>query len=239
MILHVSPHASALVSVAAGTLLFLHIGGASTALICGPVAMFAPKGGRLHRAAGNVFFVGMLLMSGIGAAVAPFLPQRISSVAGGVAFYLVVTAWMTVRRPARQVGRVEVYALALGLGVTLLGLVLGSLGAMSPHGELDGLPFQAALVFGALAAFGAAGDLRTITHGGAAGAARITRHLWRMCAAMLILMTSFAGQPKAQPEFLRGSSLLLLPTLVVAVVMVYWLVRVRFGRWLKGSPAAA
>ena len=151
MILHMSPHAPALVSAAA-SLLFLHIGGASVGLVSGPVAMLAPKGGRLHRAAGNVFFAGMLVMSGIGATVAPFLPQRLSSVAGGVTFYLVVTAWMTVRRPPGQVGRAEVYVLALGLGVTALGLVLGGQAAMSPHGELDGLPYQAALVFGGLAA---------------------------------------------------------------------------------------
>jgi hypothetical protein len=201
--------------------------------------MLAAKGGRLHRVAGNVFFVGMLLMSGIGAVVAPFLPQRISSVAGGVTFYLVVTAWMTVRRPANQVGRAEVHALALGLGVVTLGLVLGWQGAMSPHGELDGLPFQAALVFGGLAAFGAACDVRTIVRGGVAGAARITRHLWRMCAAMLILMTSFAGQPKAQPAFLRDSSLLMLPTLAVAVALLYWLARKRFGRRVRAGAAAA
>lgn len=64
MILHVSPHAPALVSAAAATLLFLHVGGASAGLVSGPVAMLAAKGGRLHRAAGNVFFVSMLIMSG-------------------------------------------------------------------------------------------------------------------------------------------------------------------------------
>ena len=237
MILPVSALAPAMVRAAAASLLFLHIGGAFVSLISGPVVMLAAKGGRLHRAAGNVFFAGMLLMSGIGAVVAPFLPQRISSVAGGVTFYLVITAWMTVRRPAGRTGRAEVGALGLGLGVMALGLALGWQGANSPHGELDGLPYQGALVFGALAGFGAAVDLRMIARGGVAGAARITRHLWRMCAAMLILFVSFAGQPKAQPVFLQNSSLTMLPALAVALALIYWLARTRFRRAFKARTA--
>jgi hypothetical protein len=36
------------------------------------------------------------------------------------------------------------------------------------------------------------------------GAARVTRHLWRMTLALFIAALSFAGQQKIIPPFLRG-----------------------------------
>ncbi|MEP6966850.1 MAG: hypothetical protein ABI906_02110 [Pseudomonadota bacterium] len=238
MILHPPPGSSELVRGAAAAILLLHIGGATAGLVSGGAAMVLRKGERLHRAAGNVFFVSILIMSGIGAAVAPFLPQRISSVAGGLTFYLVATAWATVRRKEGQVGRFEVGALLFGLGVAMLGASLGWQAATSPKGMLDGLPYQPAFIFGALAGLGAALDLRVILRGGVSGAPRITRHLWRMCLALLITAFSFVGQPKAIPEFLRGSPILFLPILAVAASMIYWLIRVRFTRAFSPGPAA-
>ena len=227
MIVPISPDAPAAVRAAAATILFLHIGAASVGLVSGGAALVFRKGARLHRAAGNVFFVSMLIMSGIGAAVAPFLPARISTVAGGLTFYLVATAWATVRRREGRVGRFESGALLVGLGVAALGVSLGWQGAINPKGTLDGLPWQPAFVFAAISGLAAACDLRVILRGGICGAPRIARHLWRMCVALLIAAFSFVGQPKAIPEALRGSPLLFLPIIAVAVAMIYWLIRVR------------
>jgi hypothetical protein len=226
MILHVPPGSSELVRGAAAGVLFLHIGAASIGLLSGFAALLSHKGGRLHRVAGNVFFASILIMSGIGAVVAPFLPQRISSVAGGLTFYLVATAWATVRRREGQVGRFEVGALLVALGVATLGVSLGWQAAISPEGTLDGLPYQPCFVFAAVAGLAAACDLRMIRRGGVSGAPRITRHLWRMCVALLITTVSFVGQPKAIPEFLRGSPILFLPVLAVLGLMIFWLFRV-------------
>lgn len=239
MILHPPPGSSELVRGAAAAILLLHIGGATAGLVSGGAALILRKGGRLHRAAGNVFFVSILIMAGIGAAVAPFLPQRISSVAGGLTFYLALTGWAAVRRPQGRLGRFEVGGLLLGLGVAMLGAALGWQAASNPKGTLDGLPAFHAFLFGSLAGLGAALDLRVIRRGGVSGAARITRHLWRMSAALLITAFSFVGQPKAIPEFLRGSPILFLPILAVAASMIYWLIRVRFTRALRSGPAAA
>src|SRR5688572_21637909 len=83
---------------AAAAVLYTHIAGGFVGMGSGFVAMATKKGGRLHRQAGNVFFASMMLMAGIGAAVAPFLPERIGSVAGLLTLYLVGTAWLTIRR---------------------------------------------------------------------------------------------------------------------------------------------
>ncbi|MDB5435277.1 MAG: hypothetical protein JWR47_1534, partial [Phenylobacterium sp.] len=116
MIIHISPDAPLLIRAAAGTALALHIGGASLGMASGAVALFAPKGERLHRVAGNVFFVSMLTMSGIAAIVAPLFPDRISAVMGLLTFYLTATAWAVVRRPPGRVGGFEAGACLAALG---------------------------------------------------------------------------------------------------------------------------
>jgi uncharacterized membrane protein len=236
MILHLSPDAPVLIRAAAGTALVLHIGGASAGMVSGAVALIAPKGERLHRAAGTVFFVSMLTMSGVAAVVAPLFPDRISAVMGLLTFYLTATAWAVVRRPPGRVGRFEAGACLAALGIAAAFLTLAWIGGRMPGGMLDDEPSQLGYIFAVVALIAAASDFRMIRRGGLSGAPRIARHLWRMCLALFIAWGSFAGQPRAQPEALRGSSLLFLPALAVLVLMVFWLVRIRFAR--PAGPAA-
>ena len=60
MILHPPPGSSELIRGAAAAILLLHIGGATAGLVSGAAAMVFPKGERLHRAAGNVFFLSLI-----------------------------------------------------------------------------------------------------------------------------------------------------------------------------------
>jgi hypothetical protein len=174
-------------------------------------------------------------MAGIGAVVSPMLNDRVSAVMGVLTFYLTATAWAVVRRKPDRVGRFEVGAMATAIGVVVADLWLVRIGIASPDGMVDGLPYGIALVFGAVAALAAGLDLRVIRSGGVSGPPRIARHLWRMCLALFIAAGSFAGQPRAQPEAIRGASWLFLPALAVLVLMAFWLVRIRF----TGRRAAA
>nr|MEA2796969.1 hypothetical protein [Phenylobacterium sp.] len=230
MILHLSPDAPLLIRAVAATGLVLHIGGASVGMASGAVALIAPKGERLHRAAGNVFFVAMLTMSAVAAIVAPLLPDRISAVMGLLTFYLTATAWAVVRRPPGQVGRFEAGAGLAALVIAAAFVALAVIGGRMPGGMLDDEPSQLGYVFAIVALIAAASDFRMIRRGGLSGAPRIARHLWRMCLALFIAWGSFAGQPRAQPEALRGSPYLFLPALAVLALMVFWLVRTRFTR---------
>jgi uncharacterized membrane protein len=239
MILHVSPDAPPIVHAAAAGLLFLHIGGASVSLIAGPVSILARKGGRLHKAAGNVFFAAMLTMSGVGAGVAPLLAedQMVNTLAGVFTFYMTATAWAAVKRRPGEIGRFEVGACFVALACAAAGLasgwVNGQLG-QAPHGPAAVAPY----VFGAVAALAAGCDVSVILRYGVSGAARVARHLWRMSLALLMVVASFAGQPKAQPAFLRDSPLLFLPMLAVLGLMIFWLIRVRFPRGFKPAQTA-
>lgn len=237
MIVHVSPDAPLLIRAMAGTALVLHIGGASLGMASGAVALFAPKGERLHRAAGNVFFVAMLTMSGVAAIVAPLFPDRISAVMGLFTFYLAATAWAVVRRPPGRVGRFEAGAGLAALGIAATFFALAVIGGQMPGGMLDDEPSQLGYVFGSVAALAAVCDLGVIRRGGLSGAPRIARHLWRMCLALFIAWGSFAGQPRAQPDALRGSPYLFLPALAVLALMVFWLLRTRLAR--RTGPAVS
>ena len=240
MILQVSPGSSGLVRAAAEAILILHIGGASLGLLSGAVALSVRKGGRLHRIAGNVFFVSMLTMTAIGACVAPFLPQpqRGSAIGGIITFYLVATAWATVRRREGTIGRFEIAALLVAIGAASADVMLGLQAADSPTGMLEGAPAQAYFVFASIAGLAAAGDLRMIVRGGLRGAQRIARHLWRMCVALLIAAFSFfLGQQQVFPESLRGSFWLFVPEIVVLGLLIFWLCRVFFTKAYR-RPAA-
>jgi uncharacterized membrane protein len=236
MILQISHDAPLLMRVGAESLLVLHIGGATGGLISGTISMAAPKGGRLHRISGNIFFVSMLIMSGVGAVVAPFLPDIGSTFGGVLTFYLVATAWMTVMRRAGTVGVLDVGVFLMPLATAFASLWLGWVGAHNPGGVIDHVPFQVPLVVAAVALLAASLDLKVILKGGVWGPHRVARHLWRMCMGMFVAVGSLAGQPMALPPVLRGSPLMLIPMLLVLALMIFWLVRTLSTRRAK-APA--
>jgi len=237
MILHLAPTAPLVLRAAAGAALLMHITGASTGLAAGLVSLFARKGGRTHRVAGTVFFVAMLAMGGAAAVTAPFL----SALMGLFVVYLASTGWMTVQRPALSLGRFERAVIALPLMVALGSFYIGALGFNSPKGLVDGEPSQVGWIFGTIAVLAALSDLGMIRRGGLAGPQRLARHLWRMTFALAIAWGSFAGQPKAQPAFLKGSPLIILPALVVLAMLVFWLAKTLWPRRRRrlGEPVAA
>lgn len=241
MILQVSPEAPALVRGAATALLVLHIGGGALGILSGWTAMLASKGGRVHRIAGNVFFAAMLTMAGVGAAVAPFLPeaQWTNTTAGVFTFYLVATSWATVRRPEGEAGRFELCAFLVAFAVAAMGAIL------IPVGIQTGRAAGFATVYGiaAIAAVAAIGDYQMIRRGGLTGAARVARHLWRMSLALVVATGSFfIGQPRYMPEPIRGTIVPALPVIAAVILLVFWMVRVRLGHRVKtmlASPSSA
>jgi len=228
MILHLDPHTPAVVQAAATAMLYAHIGGAFAGLVSGGVALAVRKGQRAHRWAGDVFCIAMLTMSGVGAAVAPFLPegQAPNTLMGAFTFYLVSTGWAAVRRKPGRTGGLEIGAAVFAGLLAAGGALYAWLNGQGPHP----LPFPEGPVidaFAVIVTLAGVLDIHVIRAGGVTGAGRLTRHLWRMTLALLIAATSFAGQPKAIPPFLRDSPLVLLPALAVFVALIYWLIRVR------------
>ena len=230
MILQVSPDAPLAIKAGADAILLSHIVGAAAGIVSGFIAIFAKKGGRVHRASGNIFFVAMLMMSGVGAVVAPFLGDLVSMTAGAITFYLTATAWAAVMRPAGRIGVFEPAAAVFAAGIVVVGVTVGVLGAavVPPGmGSLSGVAY----IFAFFAAVSLLCDWGVLRAGGIRGRRRIARHAWRMGTALVVAAGSFAGQPKALPEFVHVPPLLLMIPMALALgLTLFWLVRARFTR---------
>src|SRR5450432_2583520 len=165
----------------------LHIGGGTVGLVSGTLAAFARKGGRLHRAAGTVFFVSMTVMAMFAAVLSVVLPDPVNLFIAAFAFYLVATAWLTVRRTEGAVGLPEkiflVAALCLCAPFAILSfqLAVGLPALFKSTVPLKGPVLIAIYSFTSVLAIAAISDVRVVLAGGVSGARRIARHLWRMC----------------------------------------------------------
>lgn len=222
--------------------LVVHIAAGILGVLSGLMALVVRKGGRLHRASGDVFVVSMLAMAGFGAYLSLLRSQPLNVVAGVFTFYLVATAWLTVSRKAGQAGVAELgfllVAVAVGAGALLLGWEAAHRAAAG-SGE-SAAPY---FVFGSVSWLAVLGDLRLLLRGGVSGAARLVRHLWRMGTALFIAAASFfvstASDPVLRrnglrarlfPEAIRRTHLPEVPLLVIVVLTLFWLFRVLLAR---------
>jgi hypothetical protein len=163
--------------------------------------------------------------------------QPASNIPVGLLTAYLVTTGLTTVRPLASGARgfsLGLMALAFALGLALF--AGGFVAAASPGGLLLGMPAAPFFIIGSIALLAGIGDLRWIRAGGAKasrGVPRITRHLWRMCVALLVASLSI-GQVKAViPKLIRRPLLLGLP-LVVLAALLYWVWRVRLRRSFRG-----
>ena len=222
----------------------LHVIAGTIALCAGIVALFSRKGGRTHRASGTVFFVSMLVMAVFADYLAIAIPEQIPNLfIGTFTIYLVVTAWLTVRRKEHSVGVPEkvalvvVLCLCLPFAVLSFQLATGSQPSFKSATPLEG-PVRIALYsFTFIAAMAAIGDARLVWTGGVTGARRIGRHLWRMCLGFTLAVGSAftTGLPRLLPKTVDVPIILLfIPQLSSLVLLIFWMIRVRFTSWYKG-----
>ena len=220
--------------------LLIHVTAGSLALLAGAGALSLPKGGRLHRRSGTLFFAAMAVMTVTGSLLALFRPERTTAVIGLLTLYLVVTAWMAARRRDGLAAGFERGGFAFAAACAAIFMVMGAVASASPTGRLDALPAAVPFTFGSLAALAAMLDLNFILRGQLSQAQRIARHLWRMCAALLIATTSFFfGQQDEFPLWVQGSPVLMVPTLATLAAMIFWIFRVRFSRTYRRSVPGA
>jgi uncharacterized membrane protein len=207
-------------------ILWVHIAGGLTALASGAMAIAMRKGGALHARAGTLFCAGMLVLGVTAAILEPFRPVPGSPVGGIMVCYFVVTAWMTARRRDGRPGRIEKIACAGAFALAALLAWGAATGATTPAGPgpifaIAGVCLLAGLL-----------DLNSIVRKLSA-AQRLSRHLWRMCFAFFIATGSFfLGQQDVLPKAVHGSPILFVLAFAPFAVMLFWLVRLRFGKAL-------
>jgi len=214
------------------TLLPIHIAAGAVGMLSGAVALYALKGGRLHRKSGMVFVYAMVLMTLTALVMTMLGGGRFSAMQALFTFYLVTTSLLTVRQREPRFRWTNVGAMVLALSVGVYDIMLGLEAAARPKGTLDGIPAAMMFIFAGFALLGALGDLRMMLVRQFERNERIARHLWRMGLALWIAVASFfLGQTRHFPEPLRNMALLAIPVLLVLVLTVYWLLRVRFTAW--------
>src|SRR5436309_6874198 len=140
-------------------ILFVHICSAVIGLIAGALAILLRKGSGLHAAAGTLFVIGMMSMSGVGIFMATVMRPNSGNVMGGsLLFYLVTTGWIAGTRRERGIRAIDVVALLLALAVGTAGIRWGLEAASSRAGSKNGYPAMLFFVFGTIALLFAAAD---------------------------------------------------------------------------------
>ena len=215
-------------------LLPIHIIGGSIAIIAGFISVFAVKGLKLHRKSGMIFVYSMVVLSLTGAAIAILRHQPPNIIGGSLAFYMVITAFLTVRPRDQWSRRMDAGALLIGAAVSVLIIKLGFDALNTVTGKMNGVPAGMMLFMGSVAVVATLGYVRMMLAGGLQGAQRIARHLWRMCFSLFIASGSFfLGQAKVIPKPIRIFPLLAALALLPLVLLLYWLARVRFTKWYR------
>jgi uncharacterized membrane protein len=210
-------------------LLSLHITAGMMGMVSGAAAVIFRKGSPRHALAGKVFVASMLTMAAAAVYLA-VLKHQDSNIGGGIlTLYLVTTAWLTAKRRDGQTSKVDwvVMLVPLALGIlTWLGGVKMVQGGMKEGAFRAGMSF----FMGSMLLLAGVGDLRMLLRGGVFGRQRVMRHLWRMCLGFFIATGSFfLGQgSKMFPSVFHDSPLLFIPAFLPLLLLVFWLVRVRF-----------
>jgi hypothetical protein len=208
-------------------ILVIHICAGLVGLLSGAAGLSFRKGSHRHRKAGNIFFISMLTMASTAA--------LLGNVFGGAsALYLVTTGWLTARRREGETTIFDWGALLFGLAV---GVPIVTDGLRIVSGSIPskpGVPVGMILFLGSVVLLAAAGDVRMLVRGGVFGTQRVARHLWRMCFGLFIATGSFLAQRRVL-AFLGGPKIMLLAVLPL-ILMIFWLIRVRFKNAYKAKP---
>jgi len=223
-------------------ILLVHICAGSLGLLSGTAAIIFRKGSPRHVLAGRIFVAAMLIMGAFAVYLAITRHQP-NNVGGGIfTVYLITTAWLAARRRDGATSRFDwlllLIPLALGIQTWLNGIQVVRSGASSQ----DGVPVGMTFFMGTVMLLAAAGDVRMLLRGGIFGAKRIARHLWRMCFGLFIAAGSFFMGPSNRPlrllstvglgqhipPALFSTTLYLILTILPLVLLIFWLIRIRF-----------
>jgi uncharacterized membrane protein len=231
-------------------ILIAHICAGSVGLLSGTAAISFRKGSPRHALAGRIFVASMLTMA-IGAVYLAILRHQPSNIGGGLlTFYLIGTAWLTVRRRPGETSRFDWIVLLVPLTLGVLTWMNGINVVRSGANSQDGVPVGMNFFMGSVMLLAAAGDVRMLLRGGVFAAKRVARHLWRMCFGLFIAAGSFFMGPSNRPlrlfsavgigqhlsPALFNMNLYLILTILPLILLIFWLIRVRVTPAYKGKP---
>jgi hypothetical protein len=219
--------------------LWIQIASGTVGVIAGFTAVFLLKGSRRHGKAGKVFALAMISLA-VSATYLAIRKSQVTNVLGaGLTFYLVTTAWVAARRSDGQPSLWDWPALLIALAVGVTEITFGLQAALSPTGMKYDYPPAPYFIFGGVALIAVIGDVRMLLRHGISGTQRLARHLWRMCFALFIASASiFLARPQLFPAFFRKTGILALLSFLPLLLLVFWLLRLRFASKYKNKVGA-
>lgn len=201
-------------------IVWVHIVMGMIGILTGAAALAVTKGSPVHRGAGVVFVVAMLLMAG-SAAIRSSQVEHLDDLnfwMAALTIYLVVSGWSAAhdrRFVVRPWQWLQPFA-AIGIATGLF--------ALSARTSAEG----PAMVFGVVAALSGIADVRWLWPRPERARNRLLRHLWRIGLALFIAVGSFfLGQQQVFPYSIRKSGVLFLPVLMVVASLGYFAARHR------------
>jgi hypothetical protein len=231
-------------------ILIVHICAGTLGLVSGTAAISFRKGSPRHVLAGKVFVVSMLTM-GVFAVYLAITRNQPNNIGGGIlTVYLIGTAWLTARRRDGETSRLDWVVLLIPLALGILTWMNGIQVVRSGESSQNGVPVGMTFFMGSVMLLAATGDVRMLLRGGVFGVKRIARHLWRMCFGLFIAAGSFFLGPSNRPLRLLSAlgigqhlspvffstTLYLILSVLPLILLIFWLVRVRFTNAYKGKP---
>ena len=223
-------------------ILLIHICAGTLGLLSGTAALCFRKGSPRHILAGRIFVASMLTMA-VGAVYLAIVRHQPNNIGGGIlTFYLIGTAWLTARRRDGETSNFDWALMLIPLTLGILTWMSGIKVVRSGASSQDGVPVGMTFFMGSVMLLAGAGDVRMLLGGGVAGARRIARHLWRMCFGLFIAAGAFfmgasnrplrllsaVGLGQHLPRALFSMTLYMVLTILPLVLLIFWLVRVRF-----------
>jgi len=230
-------------------ILMVHICAGTLGLLSGTAAMTFRKGSPRHVLAGKIFVASMLTM-GVFAVYLAIVRHQPNNIGGGIlTVYLIGTAWLTARRRDGETSRYDWVVLLIPLALGILTWMTGLKVVRSGANSQDGVPVGMTFFLGSVMLLAAAGDARMLLGGGVFGTKRIARHLWRMCFGLFIAAGSFFMGPSNRPLRLLSAvglgrhlspalfsiNLYLILTILPLILLIFWLIRVRFTNAYKAK----
>ena len=209
----------------------IHAPAGTLALVTAVFAMFAKKGGTLHRNAGSCFTASMMVMLISGIAAAYLKDSTDDMMLGAIVLYTLFTAWLTVHHKKNEMGALEIIALVWVIGFTITAFSIST-----GWREVE-LPPLAYMIWGGFAILCALGDIRNLYQSGLSGTQRIIRHVWRIGFSLLWSALAFTDKIVkmlgANLKGMQGEQLLLIvaiPTILILFTILYWITKILFTR---------
>jgi len=181
-------------------LAYTHIVFGTMALISGALSFAVAKGSLLHRRSGAVFVTSMVIMATSGDFLAFLAAETLNMVAGLITFYLVLTAYFTVRSPNGNTKSISSLLMIFGFLVGVYAIYTGVTALNNDIVSIDGNPVQVIIGCGSVAMIASLLDANMLLKRRLTRKWQLVRHVWRIGFAMFIATASFfLGQSQFIP----------------------------------------